>query len=230
MSRNSHMSKDKCPGRDTMVKAFAGELNLKENEEFFDHIFTCGACRIKFDALKDISKELESQISKIEETSLSPAEEKKLRGYAREKLSRRKGLGLLFSASPLKIAAISTAALLILACFLFLGIPRAKDVLRNRGGISFKLIKPAETVSTAPELFLWSLPEGGDGFIFELVDEDLNTLFSSKDLNLPHKNKVLLSKELRKRLKQGKTYIWTVTAYNDDRQIIAKKSKHFVIE
>jgi hypothetical protein len=211
--------KNSCPRDEVFIKAFMRELSLKENEKFIDHILSCEKCSKKFELLKQLSRELTKKLDALEEEKLSPEENRRLRDLAKKKLKRSKPRGsLVLDIIPVKYAA-AAAALIIIAVGLYVVLRMGQgEVYRDEGRKhGLVLMEPTGRLSEPPKLFVWSAYEGAVEYYFELIDDELNTLFLDNRVQRP---KLMLPGDIVKKLEKGRTYVWKVYAEDDDDNVL----------
>jgi hypothetical protein len=75
-------------------------------------------------------------------------------------------------------------------------------------------------------LFVWTPPPGGDGYRFELIDENLR-LLASLSTKEPW---ALIPASVRAGLAPGQAYFWTVEAVNDDGVRIGYWRRYFELK
>ncbi len=128
-----------------------------------------------------------------------------------------------------RLGAVASAAALLLAAaasVLLIKNPAPVQIFRSGGGNELHLLEPNEELKSVPEVFRWAEVAGAKTYDFTLIDEELNILFqtnvSETLVRIPH--------EVRQRLTEGTTYLWTVRAAADNNQELASASRYFEIE
>lgn len=205
--------KNRCPKDRVYVNAFMQELRFEENEKFVDHILVCKECHAKFEMLGQLSEEMEKKIGKIQEQGLTAEEERELKVLAKKKIKElgRKKIWF-FDLSPARYIAASAAILVLAAGLLVVSKISQREIYR--GGErreEIRIIKPAGVIKEAPVVFSWSVYEGADDYMFQLIDENLDTIYQMR-LN---GNSLMLPGELVHKLKRGITYVWKVEARDE---------------
>jgi hypothetical protein len=192
--------KHKCPGNDVFVRVFSHDASLKEKEELIDHVLKCQKCRTKFEVLNAVKHKSQPQV----------------RPY--------------FPRFSWKFAVAAAAVFLaVIISAVFIVFRPADQTLRGNAPSELVLLKPDEKVSGPPTLFIWKAPENANGYRFKLVNDDLETLYH-KTLKEKEGTEISLPQDIQKKLTPGKTYIWSVEAYDDEGNYVALASKSFVIE
>jgi hypothetical protein len=221
--------KNSCPEDDMFVRAFMRELTFEENERFIDHILVCAECRKKFETLKQLSGELSGKMDALEAEKLSPEEAEELKELAQKKIgeSKRKRT-LIFGWVPVKYmaaAAVLFAAVVGLYVVLKMG---QREVYREEAKKpALVLIEPSGKVPLPPEIFVWTAYEGAAEYTFELIDDELNTLFIDDQI---WESKLVLPDEVVKKLEKGRTYVWKVLAEDEDSNILESARIYFEIK
>jgi uncharacterized protein (DUF342 family) len=188
-----------CPKNEIFIKAFMHDLDTDEYDKLMDHILTCEKCRKKWEFLKQITSEMTHRINDLNEEKLSPGEEKQLR----------------------KIALI-----VVIAGIVFITKMSQMDVYRKENKFELKLIAPSGEISSPPAVFTWTEFEGAEDYMFELIDDDLNTLYL---VRVPE-TRLTLPEDVRQKLKKGKTYLWKVLAQEDDLTVLSSDHTYFELK
>ncbi len=220
MNKQAKDNQSKCPDHDVFIGAFMRELPPDELEAFVEHLLVCKKCKLKFDALTDLSKELKDYEGDVNWTT---AELKK------EAFSRLKGFaGHNTPISLWKLAPIAALLIAVVAVGLYFLMLQPPVTERGAPGINLELTHPPVSVDNAPERFEWTAVRGADNYKFELIDDELNTIFrKSTDED---KTFLILPQDVRKSLQKGHTYVWKVTADNNEMVQIAEASNFFTID
>ena len=206
----SSLFKTNCPSDDVFIKAFMQKLSLDEIEKLIDHSLICNRCYQKFELMKQLSYELERRWSEFSEGNLVPEAEEDLKKLALDKIKKIKSTrSFFFNLIPAKFIAAGIALTIIITGFLFITKIKHREVYREEGNeVEITLIKPSGIILEPPSIFSWTIYEGTDSYRFELIDDDLNTLYSKT----ANENHIKIPEEVRQKLKKGKTYIWKVKA------------------
>jgi len=217
-----------CPKKEVFVRAFMGELQGGEENEFLRHLTLCGRCLCAFEALTELQAGLEAKKTAIPEIALSQDDEKELQSMAREQVracSRR--AGAIFP-GPVRIAATLAAALvLVVLGYVFLvKTPASEQAVRGAGLSGLRLHRPEGKLKEAPEVFSWSEVKDSETYSLVIIDDALNTVFE-KGLT---GTKLRLPEEVRQKLQRQKPYLWTIVAQDDEGRELASASNYFVIE
>jgi hypothetical protein len=216
-----------CPKNEIFIKAFMHDLDTDEYDKLMDHILTCEKCRKKWEFLKQITSEMTHRINDLNEEKLSPGEEKQLRKIARQKLKEQKRKKKLnFSFSPAMYAVIVATLIVVIAGIVFITKMSQMDVYRKENKFELKLIAPSGKISSPPAVFTWTEFEGAEDYMFELIDDDLNTLYL---VRVPE-TRLTLPEDVRQKLKKGKTYLWKVLAQEDDLTVLSSDHTYFELK
>jgi len=221
--------RNRCPKDEVFVKAFMRELSLKESERIIDHILVCGKCRKKFETLKQLSRELAGKMYELEAEKLSSEEMEELKEIARKRAGETKRRGaLIFGWIPVKYAA-SAVVLIAAAAGLYAVFKTGqREVYREEGKKpALLLIEPSGKVPQPPEVFVWTAYEGAAEYTFELIDDELNTLFIDYEAK---ESELVLPDEVVKKLERGRTYVWKVLAEDEDSNILESERTYFEIK
>lgn len=230
MKNRREDSKTGCPNNEVLIKAFLRELTLDEIERIVDHMLVCEICRAKFDLLRAISGELAGKEETVGDGEISTAEEKELRKLARKKLEEIEKHAHPFSRwSPARFAAVAAAVLVIVAAAIFwlTRIDRGAVYREDRSQLELALIRPYGKLSSPPLVYEWTPYEPAEDYTFEIIDEELNTIFVRNNVLEPHLN---LPDDIAEKMKKGVTYLWKVYALDDDSNVLASGTSYFEIE
>jgi hypothetical protein len=193
------------------VNAFSDDMPREDKEDLVDHVLTCGRCRTKFEVLNELNQD------SILSRELSGSDHRSQAAPFFKRFSWKS-----------KLAVTTAIFLLILSSVLYIVFQPTADAVRGDQTSGLVLIKPEETVSEPPSLFIWSAPANADGYILKLVDENLETLFEESNKGKEN-NRLRMPEEIRNRLQPEVIYIWSVEAYDNEGNTIASGSKSFVI-
>ena len=222
--------KNSCPKDDVFIKAFMKELSLEENERLIDHTLVCKKCHIKFELLRQLSGELSKKKDEIPGEELAIEEEKELRSLAGSKLKeleksdkKKSPRFVLFNLIPVRYLAVAAVFVVIVAGYLFFSQMGKRGAYREDRKVELKHIEPAGVVKEAPEIFRWTAVDGIDEYWFELIDEDLNTVYEARLTE----NRLLLPLDVRQKLKKGITYVWKVEAWDEFENVLGSDFTSF---
>jgi hypothetical protein len=223
--------KNTCPADEVFIKAFMGELNLEEVERLVDHTLVCRKCHKKFEVLRQLSSDLMKKSPGLEERKLTNEEEKELGRIARKKLKKTKSdKSMLFNVVPTKHAAVAALMIVVIAgILLILNLPRINKsgiYREERSGPRIALIMPSGKVSVPPVVFSWTVYAGADDYFFELVDDELNTVYE----RILEETQLTLPDEVVQKLEKGKTYVWRVSARNEFGQVLRSDFTSFELK
>jgi hypothetical protein len=103
-----------------------------------------------------------------------------------------------------------------------------REVYRQEGKKpALMLVEPSGKVQEPPEFFVWTAYEGAAEYTFELIDDELNTLFIDHEAK---ESKLVLPNEVVKKLERGRTYVWKVLAEDEDSNILESERTYFEIK
>ncbi len=218
-----------CPKDEVLVKAFLRELSLDETERVVDHIAVCGTCRAKFDLLRGISGEMAGKKERVSDGKLSAAEEKELRNLARMKLEEiDKPSRSSFRWTPARLTVAAIALVVVVAAVFWITRIDRRTVYREiRGQDELTLIEPSGKLPSPPLVFEWTPYESAEDYTFEIIDEELNTIFFKTNLLDSHYS---LPEAVAEKMKKGVTYLWKVFALDDDANVLASGTAYIEIE
>lgn len=220
MNKQVEKNQTNCPDHDLFIRAFMRELPPDELEAFIDHLLVCKECKLKFETLADLSKELREYEKDVNWTT---AELKK------EALSRLQGFrGHNTRISFWQLAPIAALLIAVVAAGLYFLVFHAPVTERGAGGAALELIHPPVSVDKAPSRFEWTAVRGTDDYKFELIDDELNTILR-KSID-EDQTFLILPQDVRTSLQKGHTYVWKVTASNNEMVDIAEASGYFTID
>jgi hypothetical protein len=226
--------KIKCPREKQLVKAFLGELADEEKMNLVDHVFTCPECRLKFNLLKKLGKELRPQEGKFEGKSLTSEETRALKKMAGEELYKLKTkkqksfLNLLPSSLAARIALGAAALLLIFLSFALISLlSPPRETLRSGKEQKLELIAPKGKIQEPPVEFIWTRVQHADAYEFKLIDDELQTLVEQSKIKTSRYN---LPQAIGENLKKGRIYIWSIKAIDDSGYKLDSNQEYFEIE
>lgn len=224
----SEKTKRFCPDAGLMTRALMEELSPREKEGLLSHVSRCPSCRSKYEALIQLQADLRAREKALEEIKLSRDEERELRRMARQRLQELSRKPLSFFARPFAVgAALVTVLFFILSgYYLLIKGPSSDQTMRGTQATEVRLLKPGEKLIKAPSFFLWTEVKDRDSFLFELIDDELNTLCSEKLFT----TQTHLPERVQQRLVRGRVYLWTITARDESGNKLASASKTFEIK
>ena len=217
MGGKGENGKQGCPDSASLVAAFAGDLETGRAAGILAHAGTCPRCRVKHEILLRLHPELEARRDLVPE-KLSRKELRAWRLLAAERIGitqpGQPAPRLAPSASRRLRPAWIGATVLFLAAVGYLGVNRLgrMDVMRGDASSGLKIVKPIGLLSEAPVFFVWESLPGADYYEITIASEAYETVFSGSSLSpAPFR----LDDEIRKNLKPGIAYLWTVVAKDD---------------
>jgi hypothetical protein len=220
-----------CPNDDVFLRVFLKGSDENEQETFIDHVFSCSRCRVKFNALRSLGRELKIAEAEFPEVAFNPQEAKAFRKLARVRIreiesGRRKSRVKAFLRRPKTLVWAASALLAVILAGYFLGLKLTKpSSLRTPDESGIQLIAPRGRLTEAPSVFSWKPYDNTDRYFYKLVDEDLNTVFAGNT----NGNMFVIDEDLRRKLVKGRTYLWSVEARADDRALISMAKETFII-
>lgn len=224
--------KIKCIDNKTFLEVFLDKARIGQKDQFVDHIFTCPECRLKFETLTSLRRQLRTLEKELPCAALSEAEEKTFREMAKARLREFRGKPPknFFNSGRLRLFRfLSTSAAIVIFCLagylLFNSVVKPKSFRTPDNG-KVHLIEPKGIIKAVPTLFRWSPVEGADLYDFKIMNDDLQTIYED---GVSH-TYIQLSEEIRKRIEGGKAYIWSIAAIGDDEKRLSFSQEHFIIE
>ena len=208
-----------CPQRDAFEKFFLNDAGRAEREALADHVRVCPNCRARFDMLRELGADVRAR--RAEFLALAAASARELAAIDGEK----------GAAGARRWAPIAATVILVIAAaaasFLVFGRRESSaGALRNRGAAHLRLISPAGRQVRIPKVFRWSAVPGADSYFFELINNDLETVISSTQVFAPAFTPPAATLA---KLRNDRTYIWSVEARGDDGLKIESSQQSFDI-
>ena len=208
---------ESCPGKEEFVQFFLNRAPAAAAEELTDHLRSCDACRRKFEILRDVGPALRDQKARLR--PLARASRRELNSRFRSQKPR--GQGARFRL----FGAIGASLGVVLFGLLLFRNPNSADTLRGSVNTLPGLALPEGPLAEAPRLFFWTHVPGGDSYRFELIDDELQSLETATST----KPWILLPESVQRRLRPGRTYLWTVEVVSDDNLRIGEIRRYFEI-
>jgi len=218
-----------CPEKEKFLRAFMGELTEAEYKDFLGHVSSCPDCRRVFEALTQLQAQLKARESVIEDKEVSAEQMRELRRLAKQQVRELSKKRAPLFLRPLAVGLVALAAglvLLFVGYFFLLRNHSSDQTLRGKPREELRLIKPERKPKGAPSVFLWTDVKGRDSFRFEIIDDELNTLY----INAVTGTKLELPAEVKQQIVKGKVYLWTIEVYDDNGKKLASASRYFEIE
>lgn len=224
----------KCPNPETLAAMFSGDLSQKKKSKLIRHVFQCAACRVRFEALRNIRLQMEEKVNRLPSRPLTEEESRRLKQSARERLSGM-GAGLAIPKPRLlgrfRYAYIGAAVLLVagLSTAIFSGkIFSNRTRSRSSNQETFRLLEPVGRISSPPQRFSWTPFADADVYKIRIIEEDLRLLLKMNVLAPTQAYQP--SESLIAGLQRGKTYVWSIEALNEDGEKIAFAQDYFRIK
>ena len=207
---------------------FSGELGEHEESRFLEHANRCPHCRLRLNALSSIQAELKMREKDIPEIALSSRDGKELRKLARRQVRAWPWKGGVSFPRIIRAGGILAAGVLlvILGYRLSVKMSTPEPITRGRSQVEIRLHQPEGKIREAPKLFSWSKVRDSEVYHLEIVDDDLNLVFSASLAG----TRLHLPEDIRQKLEHQKSYLWTVSAIDDDAQELGSASSYFEIE
>jgi len=220
--------KKECPGGESFVLYFSGELGEDEESRFLEHATLCPRCGLRLNALTSIQAELKTREKDIPEVALSSRDEKEFRKLASREVRALPGKHGVLSPRIIRAGGILAAGifLVILGYRLSMRISTPEPIMRGRGQMEIRLHQPEGKVQEAPKVFSWSKVKDSEAYHLEIADDDLNLVFSASLAG----TRLHLPEDIRQKLERQKPYLWTVSAIADDARELGSASSYFEIE
>jgi len=223
-------SENGCPDKEIFIRAFLEDISLEEREKLVDHVLSCPKCKIIFDVIRQLSIELLVRSKDLGEKELLPAEIKQFRKVASKKIREQKKIDKrkLFGRLRFEYIVPVIVLLFVVVGYLYFSNVPGHERYRTPEMEKLRLLEPSGKISAPPLVFIWAPVTNIKGlyYKFELIDDELNTLFEKQlyhcTLSIPE--------SLRTKLKKGRTYIWKVEAFDSENRKIDSNIKYFVIE
>lgn len=217
------MRKTDCPSREAFEKSFRTDATLEERERMVDHALACPSCRARMDVLLDARLDIASRGRKLRSLAKASLDEMKARAGSRASSeSRPRGAWLKPAAAFGALLAVALAA-----AFLSGLLPLGDGVLRDGESGGLVLLSPKGEIKGFPTEFRWEAPVEADAFQIEVIDDQLSVIVpktgtAERFYSLPI--------GWESRFVPGRTYIWSVQAYDDALRTIGTIQQTFIIQ
>ena len=205
-------------------------------DSFLEHVTRCPRCRKMYEVMNTVKADMESKGSPIP-NRISPEEEREWRRISADRsieLDRRRkkrvwqpAANWLLSAKFL-VPATLLLVIVVAGYILFLSPVGQRDRLRSPDSGKLRLLAPVGHLTALPEEFSWTPIQGAEVYVLAMTDEKLNRIFF--DDTLKASTRIPLPEKLRNGLGRGQTYVWTVTATDENSLFLATQSASFVID
>ena len=218
----------KCPEAESIVQYFSGGLGRNEEAAFLGHVSKCPKCRLRLSALASLQAELEAKEKTLPDIVLSAREAGEFRKMAKEQeRTYATGDGHFFS-RIIRLGGIAAAGalLIFIGTRLFVKTSPAGSAIRGQRQVEIRLHQPKGKLKEAPKIFSWSKVQGADVYHLEIIDNQLNLVFSEGIA----KTRINLPEDIRQTLKRQRPYLWTVSALDDNSSELGSTSGYFEIE
>ncbi|MBN2200184.1 MAG: hypothetical protein JW747_10090 [Candidatus Aminicenantes bacterium] len=201
-----------CPPAEILAAALSGKIKGARRDRLIDHLVRCGECTREVRMLCEIDARLAPLLKR------AVSEDRQAR-------FRRPALKPIWAAGAFVL--LASAAFWFFA--LRPGRPPEHDVLRGSGEAQLQFLAPQKTLPAppAPALFRWSAVPGAALYTFEILDDSLETVFSSAP---GPETQALLPHGIRKKLAPGRSYYLKVTAWDDSPKALSSGMMKFLAE
>ena len=233
--------KTSCPSEDAILKSFTVEMSEEEKFRIIDHMAGCGACRLKFEAAREILKGAKALAGELEGQSLSGDETAALRQRALEKI-RELGRGpqkeekksisdrlRIFIFQYRYASVVAGVFMVALAAWLVLKSPQGgrDNVVRGIKEPVIALESPRGIQAEVPALFRWRSPwEGGEAEV-RVLNEELDMIWSSGRIRA---TSLEFPPSLSEIIEREKIHYWKVIVYLDDGRINESDLQEFQLK
>ncbi len=228
---------ENCIKDDVLLRAVIDKQSSEYKFKIIDHVFECGYCTQRFNAIRQFYKETKELTKDKENIIISKPEVKELiekgneviNSYNKEKYSFSN-----FSGRYIKyISAIAALLLIIIGSILFIQSPKElininndMDKLRGENKIIVKLISPKGDFNQHKLIFKWHSVKDSKEYIVKLYNEELTSIWTSSKIE---KTNHTYPSQLFNKMKKGDRYFWRVIVYTKDNEIIKSKLSNFKI-
>ena len=218
----------RCPSDGDFLASYAKEMDEPARDAFIDHVFLCRACRLKFDALRALEREIGPDLAAVAETPLDGQAATELQEIASRRLREAK------AGSPRRaprprwriLAWTAPVALAAILAGYFLAVRGAGPApTRSTPSLELRLIAPIGRVAGVPAVFSWEPIASADYYVYKVIDEELNVILSDSAQATAFR----LDEVMRAKMVRNKTYLWTVEARNDAGIPIAEAKAAFIV-
>jgi hypothetical protein len=207
--------KNECPDESDLRRTFLDEMSAGKKRKIIDHAFTCAKCRLKFEGMMKIRRELTGIEQRIEGIHLG-----------------REGKNVVTNVQFLTrlryrhaVAAFLILISLTAGSYFVIRSHQERNILRDGGGAEVELIEPKGRLSSPPVQFFWKPVVKAEIYYVKVIGEDLTTVFKLGT----EENRHILNPEEKARLLKIGVYIWSVTAINDEGRKIGFAQGYFEI-
>jgi hypothetical protein len=230
--------KNRCPEDSVLIRLFMGDAPSREAARLSAHMGDCARCALRFDILKQLNRELKPQveafageISPVEAAPLlARAAADKMHALIPDLPADRPTLLTRPSGIPLfvRFTAGFLAILAVIVVGAYLGLARG-DKLSNLRSPSFKLalLEPSGRISSCPTVFRWTPVLQAENYVFELIDDSLHVVHNASTYLI---HEYILPADVRSGLVKGRTYVWSISAYDSDSNLLTSGSGAFVLD
>ncbi len=216
------MRKTDCPSREALERSFRTDAALEERERMIDHALVCPACRARMEILIDVRCEIVSRGRSFRSLARSSRKELKARAGSPAAAGRRPRRAWLKPA-----AALGGLLVVALATVLLIGPLAQRDgVLRDGEASGLVLISPGGEIKGPPAEFRWDGPMEANSYFIEVIDDRLAVIIPQTGIV---ERFYSLPIGYESRFVPGRTYIWSLTATDDEGRTIGTAQRTFSI-
>jgi len=221
--------KTSCPSNDLLINVFFAPTSDEEKEALVDHIFACPFCRIKFEALESLGRQLKAKEANFPDEALTSSEAKAFNKMAKRQLREiekpKQPISFYFMRKKTAFAAVALVVLIISGFIVFKPFSQS-DIFRDTPSREFRVLEPKGIVESPPMRFHWTDYPGSDGYFLQIVDENLRTVMTVSEQTTSYS----LKDDPSKIFERGKYYFWSVMAKSDDGIQLAIARESFIIK
>ncbi len=228
----------KCPKDGALIGLFMNELPPREAERLLRHLAACARCAVRFNVLRQVKRDLQPQVESFAgafgtdegATLLGVAAVRKIRSLdhratGARSLALMSPFGML---SGLRFAIGFVAVLAVVTAGAFLTLARLQKHSELRStSLKITLLEPVGTVPSAPGIFRWTPVTNAEGYSLELIDDTLARVYAGSAFLI---TEATLPAVARSKLVKGRPYVWSISAYDADGNLVTTKSGSFTIE
>jgi len=237
IKKTSIMGKN-CLADEVLLRAVVDKQSFEYKFKIIDHVFECGYCSQRFNAIREFYKESKEITKEKENIKISTPEVKELIEKGNEEINhynKKKHSFLKFSGRYIKyISAIAVLLIIIIGSILFIQSPKKiihidndMDKFRGENKIIVKLIFPKGDFNQNELIFKWHSVKDAKKYIVKLSDEELTPIWTSSKIK---RTSIKYPSQLFNKMEKGDRYFWKVIAFTKDNEIIKSKLSNFKIK
>ena len=228
----------KCPKDGALIALFMNELLPRETEKLFRHLAACSRCTVRFNVLRQVKRDLQPQVDSFADafgadegaSLLRVAAGQKIRSLDHKPAGTRpttflRPLGML-TGLRFAIGFIAVLAVVTTGAYLSWAKLQMRSELRSPS-LKIALLEPVGTVPSAPGIFRWTPVTNAEEYSIELIDDTLVRVHSGSTFLITEST---LPAAARSKLVKGRPYVWSISAYDADGNLVTTKSASFTID